>query len=79
MSNYSVSISRYRTKKDSNGYRYRINYSYISPNDGKRHRSSKGGFRFYKEVRGWLKNESIQFLKNRETNNRVSSKSGVVQ
>lgn len=67
MSNYSVSISRYPTKKDRNGYRYRINYSYISPLDGKLHRSSKGGFKLYREALEWLETEYVQFLKNRET------------
>lgn len=66
MSSYSVSISRYLTKKDRNGYRYRINYSYISPIDCKLHRSSKGGFKLYKDARRWLETEYKQFLENRE-------------
>ena len=67
MSNYSVSISKYQTKKDKNHYRYRINYSYISPIDGKLHRSSKGGFRLYREALDWLKYEYEHCLGSRET------------
>ena len=55
MSNYSVSISKYQTKKDKNHYRYRINYSYISPKDGKRHRTCKRGFKLKKDADKWVK------------------------
>lgn len=42
MSMYSHSISKYQNKAGKD--KYRVYYSYISPDDGKRHRSCKRGF-----------------------------------
>ena len=76
MSNYSVCVSKYRVKS---GRRYRLNYRYISPVDGKVHLSSKGGFKCYRDVRYWLENEYHQFLFNLENGTPTSSKGGAVR
>lgn len=64
MSNYSTSISkRYSTKGECT---YRVHYSYISPVDGKRHRSTKGGFKRYGDAIHWLRFGYHKFLRERE-------------
>lgn len=60
MSEYSSSVS-----KDSEG-KYRVNYSYISPTDGKRHRSCKRGFKFQKDAKKWQRDELPKFIKTLE-------------
>lgn len=76
MSSYSTCISKYRVKS---GLRYRLNYRYISPVDGKVHHSSKGGFKYYRDVRYWLENEYRQFLFNLENGTPTSFKGGAVR
>ncbi len=64
MSNYRTSISKRYTP--SGNCSYRVHYSYISPVDGKRHRSAKGGFKYRREAIRWLQFEFPQFRRERE-------------
>ena len=53
MSEYSASTNLYDKKKRL----YRVFYSYISPIDGKRHRSSKRGFKKEKDAKDWIRDK----------------------
>ena len=52
MSNFKSSINKY-------GDKYRVDFSYISP-DGKRHRTCKRGFSRQKDAVRWQKGSVIQ-------------------
>ena len=54
MSMYSSSISSYENKEGKT--KYRVSFSYISPDDGKRHRSCKRGFDKRREAVAWVAN-----------------------
>lgn len=56
MSNYSASISKYTTGKDGKE-KYRVYFSYVSPKDGKRHRTCKRGFTKKNKAVEWVQND----------------------
>ena len=56
MSNYSASISKYTTGKDGKE-KYRVYFSYVSPKDGKRHRTCKRGFTQKNKATKWIQDE----------------------
>ena len=55
MSNYSFSISKYKTKDGK--IKYRVFYSYISPKTGEKCRTCKRGFNLEREAKAWTKGE----------------------
>lgn len=55
MSRYNVSISKYLSTKGKP--MYRVEYSYISPIDGKKHNTCKRGFKLKKEAENWRDTE----------------------
>lgn len=59
MSNYSVSIHKY-------GDKYRVDYSYISPDTGKRCRTCKRGFNFKREANVWVAEELPKLIQKLE-------------
>ena len=50
-------MSEYRSLVKKDGDKYRVFYSYISPKDGKRHRTCKRGFKLRKDADKWAANE----------------------
>ena len=50
-------MSEYRSLVKKDGDKYRVFYSYISPKDGKRHRTCKRGFKLQKDADKWVKYE----------------------
>ena len=59
---YSSSVS-----KTSDG-KYRVNFSYISPDTNERKRTCKRGFEKKKDAEEWIKNELPAFIKQLEHN-----------
>lgn len=55
MSNYSASISKYKTGKDGK-VKYRVYYSYISAETNKRVRTCKRGFEHKNKAVEWVQN-----------------------
>ena len=69
MSNYSASISKYTTGKDGKE-KYRVYFSYVSPKDGKRHRTCKRGFTQKNKATKWIQDElanEVRKLEHKET------------
>lgn len=69
MSNYSASISKYTTGKDCK-VKYRVYFSYVSPKDGKRHRTCKRGFEQKNKATKWIQDElanEVRKLEHKET------------
>lgn len=63
MSEYSASISKYGPEGK---HKYRVFYSYISPIDGKKHRTSKRGFKLEKDAKKWIKYDMPDVIKQLE-------------
>ena len=63
MSEYSASISKYGPEGK---HKYRVFYSYISPVDGKKHRTSKRGFKLEKDAKKWIKYDMPDVIKQLE-------------
>lgn len=63
MSEYSASISKYGPEGN---HKYRVFYSYISPVDGKKHRTSKRGFKLEKDAKKWIKYDMPNIIKQLE-------------
>ena len=69
MSNYSASISKYTTGKDGKE-KYRVYFSYVSPKDGKRHRTCKRGFTQMNKATKWIQDDlanEVRKLEHKET------------
>ena len=55
MSDYSTYIDKYPVKNGKE--MYRVQFSFISPKDGKRHKTNKRGFEKKKDAQRWIKND----------------------
>ena len=60
------SIHKYESKNGYKGYKYRVAYSYISPETGKTVRTCKRGFKYEKDARAWATNELPNVIKQLE-------------
>ena len=59
-------MSEYRSLVKKDGDKYRVFYSYISPKDGKRHRTCKRGFKLKKDADKWVKYDLPNIIKQLE-------------
>ncbi len=59
MSNFKSTVNKYGDNK------YRVDFSYISP-DGKRHRTCKRGFKLQKDAVRWQREEMPKVIKQLE-------------
>lgn len=70
MSNYGTSIAKY-TSKDGKE-KYRVHYSFISPTDGKRHRTCKRGFIKKSDAQEWIQNDLAKTVRKLEQKQKIS-------